>query len=71
LDRSTCLLLVHFAFRFPQPSIQETWPKISIQHSPIADLEHPFAISLINSFPGEGIDIDSAKGCSKSAIGEC
>jgi hypothetical protein len=34
---------------------------ISNQHSPIADLEHPFAFS----------DIANAQGCSKSAIGEC
>jgi hypothetical protein len=33
----------------------------SNQHSPIADLEHPFAFS----------DIANAQGCSKSAIGEC
>jgi hypothetical protein len=46
-------------------------PKISIQHSPIANLEHPFAISLINSFSTQGIANDSAKGCSRLAIGEC
>jgi hypothetical protein len=45
-------------------------PKISIQHSPIANLEHPFAIGLYN-FPAQGIAIDSAKGYSKLAIGEC
>jgi hypothetical protein len=54
-------------------------PTIGIQHSPIANLENPFAISLINNFPTERITIDSAEGsivliakrCSKSAIGEC
>jgi hypothetical protein len=35
-------------------------PKISTQPSPIADLEHPFA----------SIYKDSAKGCSRSAIGD-
>jgi hypothetical protein len=45
--------------------------KISIQHSPIANLEHPFALSLIDNLPTQGIAIDSAKGCSKLAIGEC
>jgi hypothetical protein len=45
--------------------------KISHQHSPIANLEHPFAISAINNFPIPGIAIDSAEGCSKLAIGEC
>jgi hypothetical protein len=90
--------------------------KISNQQSPIADLEHPFAISLIDSFASETIAIglskvvnsssrissrsaisnrrspncnilfqsalsiafvartiakDSAKGCSKLAIGDC
>jgi hypothetical protein len=47
-----------------------TVPKISIRRSPIANLEHPFAISLINSFSTQGIAIDSAKGCSKLAIGD-
>jgi hypothetical protein len=46
-------------------------PKISIQQQPIANLEHPFAISTINSFPKKGIAIDNAKGCSKLAIGCC
>jgi hypothetical protein len=34
-------------------------------------LENPFATCLSNKFPTEGITIDSAEGCSKSAIGEC
>jgi hypothetical protein len=45
-------------------------PKIRNQPSPIANLEHPFATSLINNFPTQDNAIDSAEGCSKLAIGE-
>jgi len=46
-------------------------PKIRNQHSPIANLEHPYAISLINNFAAQRIAKDNAKGCYKSAIGDC
>jgi hypothetical protein len=46
-------------------------PKISIQHSPIADLEHPFALSIAIPCVGKLLIRLIAKGCSKSAIGEC
>jgi len=49
----------------------ELGPKIRDQHSPIANLEHPSAISLINNFAAQRIAKDSAEGCSKLAIGEC
>jgi hypothetical protein len=45
-------------------------PTIGIQHSPIANLENPFAISLSNNSPTQGMAIDSAEGCSRSAIGD-
>jgi hypothetical protein len=45
-------------------------PEISIQPSPIANLENPFAISLSNNSPTQGIAIDSAEGCSRPAIGD-
>jgi len=48
----------------------ELGPKIRDQHSPIANLEHPSAISLINNFAAQRIAKDSAAGCSKLAIGE-
>ena len=44
---------------------------MSNPHSPIADLEHRFAISIINNVVAETIAKDIAKRCSKSAIGEC
>ena len=49
----------------------ELGPKIRNQHSPIANLEHPCTISLINNFAARRIAKDSAEGCYKSAIGEC
>jgi len=49
----------------------ELGPKIRNQHSPIANLEHPCAISLINNFAAQRIAKDSAEGCYKLAIGEC
>src|SRR5207249_6662117 len=49
----------------------ELGPKIRNQHLPIANLEHPCTISLINNNAARLIAKDSAEGCSKLAIGEC
>jgi len=49
----------------------ELGPKIRNQHSPIANLEHPCAMSLINNFAAQRIAKDSAEECYKLAIGEC
>ena len=68
-DRTTpAPLLCCFA---QQIAPDELGPKIRNQHSPIANLEHPCTISLINNFEARRIAKDSAEGCSKLAIGEC
>jgi len=57
-------------------------PEISNKPSPIADLEHPFAFSTSNNqvlsawvgncvLPTAPSLTLNAKGCSKSAIGDC
>jgi len=47
-------------------------PKIRTLHSPIANLEHPFALIVIDDAVARTpLPVRNAKGCSKLAIGEC
>src|SRR5437867_1849115 len=52
-------------------ALEEPGPKYAIGHSPIANLEHPCAISLKVNLAAPRIAKDSAEGCSKLAMGEC